>query len=86
MKKLYLYNNEFAFINHTLKGDVVFHVPCHMTKCEIKNYIETIYLVKVSSVRTILMSGKRKRNKHSFYQKKKYKRAILSIFKENVSI
>ncbi len=51
------------------EGTLVFEVACDATKTEVKQAVETLFKVKVSTIRTATMPGKeRRRGKFSGYR------------------
>ena len=83
MKRSYLLNS--IFISKPLKRNndsankIMFKVESYMTKHEIKHILEHLYKLRVQSINTILMPGKKKRSKYSFYRTSKFKKAIVTL-------
>ncbi len=61
----------------------VFQVDCNATKSQIKAAIEKIFSVKVKSVNTIKIQGKIKRFRGILGKKNDYKKAIVTLMKDN---
>ena len=67
-------------------GNVVsFMVAKDANKCEIKKSVESIFKVKVDTVRTINVAGKRKRTGSVFGKRSNWKKAYVAL-KEGESI
>jgi large subunit ribosomal protein L23 len=59
---------EKALTSREVEGSLVFEVAVNATKTEVKQAVETLFNVKVASIRTISVVGKeRKRGKFSGY-------------------
>lgn len=59
---------EKALISREAEGSLVFEVATHATKTEVKQAVQSLFNVKVASVRTISVVGKeRKRGKFAGY-------------------
>ena len=61
------------------QGKYIFHVSSRANKIEIKKAIEEIYSVKVASVNTFIMPGKRKRVRQDFGHTTNWKKAIVTL-------
>ncbi|MCK5580604.1 MAG: 50S ribosomal protein L23 [Candidatus Omnitrophica bacterium] len=57
----------------------LFHVASSANKIEIKKAIEEIYKVKVASVNTITVPGKRKRVRQEFGHTTAWKKAVVTL-------
>ena len=57
--------------------------PSHhnLLQFEIKQYLERIYGLEVSKVRTLNVEGRKKRNKFGFFRRPDYKRAHVTFKK-----
>ena len=62
---------------------VVFKVDLSANKKEIKNAVETLFKVDVIKVSTLVVKGKRKRNRFGIYKKSDYKKAFVSISEDS---
>lgn len=60
-------------------GKVVFAVDRHADKIAIKNAVEKLFDVKVTSVHTMVFRGKDKRVGKSMGRRKNWKKAIVSL-------
>ena len=60
-------------------NQVIFKVKPDATKTEIKNAIETLFKVKVKSVNTIVVKGKRKAARGKIYTRSDIKKAIVTL-------
>jgi large subunit ribosomal protein L23 len=60
----------------------VFKVDVHATKAEVKKSIEAIFKVTVTKVNTLNMSGKLKRFRGITARRVDYKKAVVSIAKD----
>jgi large subunit ribosomal protein L23 len=56
-----------------------FLVALHANKTQIKQAVESVFGVKVTSVNTINRQGKRKRTKYGFGKRQNTRRAIVSL-------
>jgi large subunit ribosomal protein L23 len=56
-----------------------FLVALHANKTQIKQAVESVFGVKVTSVNTINRQGKRKRTKYGFGKRQDTRRAIVSL-------
>ncbi len=56
-----------------------FEVDLAANKTQIKNAIETIYDVKVKGVRTMNMSGKKRRVRYRIGRKPRWKKALVTL-------
>ena len=83
MKRSYLLNNTFIFkplVRNKLNlNQVMFKVSASMTKHEIKYILENLYNLKIKSINTILVQGKRKRSRYSLYRAPRFKKAIITL-------
>ncbi|MCK5214898.1 MAG: 50S ribosomal protein L23 [Candidatus Omnitrophica bacterium] len=61
------------------KGKYIFQVAMDSNKIEIKSAIEEIYNVKVKSVNTFIMPGKRKRVRREYGHTSDWKKAIVTL-------
>ena len=66
-------------------GQVVFKVPTHATKGEIRRAVETLFSVKVSAVRTANFLGKKKRTGRIVGTKSNWKKAYVTLADGQVS-
>lgn len=48
-------------------------------KFEIRQYLEQVYGLSVSKVRTLNVEGRKKRSKHGFYRRPDYKKAYVTL-------
>ena len=60
-----------------------FEVDFSANKIQIKNAIEKLFSVKVSSVRTMIRKGKKRRTKNIIGMTKMKKRAIVTLEQDN---
>jgi large subunit ribosomal protein L23 len=60
-------------------NQVVFRVPPHATKHEIRRAVETLFEVKVSAVRTANFLGKTKRTGKTMGKKPAWKKAYITL-------
>jgi len=60
-------------------GQVIFKVPTHATKGEIRRAVETLFSVKVSAVRTANFLGKKKRTGKIMGSKPGWKKAYVTL-------
>ena len=60
-------------------GQVVFKVPTHATKYEIRRAVEKLFDVKVSAVRTASFLGKKKRPGRILGTKPAWKKAYVTL-------
>ncbi|MDH3975973.1 MAG: 50S ribosomal protein L23 [Deltaproteobacteria bacterium] len=61
-------------------GNVVsFVVDRDANKCEIKKSVETVFKVKVDSVRTVQVAGKRKRSRSVMGKRSNWKKAYVAL-------
>lgn len=58
---------------------IVFKVLPDANKCEIKNAVEKIFDVKVASVRTLNVQGKKRRSAHGFGVRSDWKKAYVTL-------
>jgi large subunit ribosomal protein L23 len=56
-----------------------FQVPVDANKIEIGKAVEELFNVRVDSVRTVLMKGKRKRNRFRMGKRPNWKKAIVKL-------
>lgn len=68
------------------EGKYTFEVDPRSNKTEIKNAIETIFDVKVSSVNTANRQGKSRRTKFGLGKRKDTKRAIVTLREGTIDI
>ena len=68
------------------EGKYTFLVDPRSNKTEIKLAVEKIFSVKVDSINTINRTGKRKRTKFGWGQRKDTKRAIVSLREGSIDI
>jgi len=61
----------------------LFEVAMKANKLEIKKAVEEIYKVKVESVNTMVMRGKKKRVRHQEGLTPNWKKAVVSLAKDN---
>lgn len=61
------------------RGKYIFQVNRGANKIEIKKAVEEIYKVKVASVNTTLMPGKRKRVRQEFGYTPDWKKAVVTL-------
>lgn len=61
------------------QGKYIFQVTRNANKIEIKKAVEQIYNVKVASVNTTLIPGKRKRVRQEFGHTPEWKKAIVTL-------
>jgi len=66
----------------TTKGQIVFLVEPQATKPQLKKAIESLYDVKVKAINTIFQKGKRKRFRRVWGRRKNYKKAIITLEKD----
>ena len=66
-------------------GQVVFKVPPHATKGEIRRAVEALFSVKVSAVRTANFLGKHKRTGRIMGTKPAWKKAYVTLADGQVS-
>ena len=64
-------------------NQVVFKVELDANKREIKQAVEKLFKVEVVKVTTLIVKGKRKRNRFGIYKKSNYKKAFVSISKDS---
>ena len=64
-------------------NQVVFKVDLDANKREIKKAIEKLFKVEVIKVTTLIVKGKRKRNRFGIYKKSNYKKAFVSLSKDS---
>ncbi|AHC73383.1 Ribosomal protein L23 [Candidatus Endolissoclinum faulkneri L5] len=62
-------------------GQVTFEVPVKSAKPEIKQAVEDLFNVKVSSINTLLIKGKIKRYRGRLGRRSNYKKAIIILAK-----
>lgn len=62
----------------------LFEVDRGATKIEIRNAVEKIFKVKVEDVRTISVSGKKKRMGRIIGRKRNWKKAVITLAPGNV--
>ena len=62
-------------------NQVVFKVELDANKREIKQAVEKLFKVEVVKVTTLIVKGKRKRNRFGIYKKSNYKKAFVSLRK-----
>ena len=54
-------------------------VPTSLGKIDIRNYLESVYDIRISKVNTMVVSGKWKRSRFgTWYQRPDYKKAIVT--------
>ena len=68
------------------EGKYTFEVDPRSNKTEIKNAVEKIFDVKVTSVNTLNRQGKRKRTRAGFGQRASSKRAIVTLREGTIDI
>lgn len=61
------------------QGKYLFHVALKANKIQIKKAVEEIYNVKVKSVRTVIVPGKRKRVRQEFGHTSSWKKALVTL-------
>ena len=66
----------------TEKGQVVFLVAPQATKPRIKQAVESLFNVKVKAVNTITQKGKRKKFRGIWGRRANYKKAIITLEKD----
>jgi large subunit ribosomal protein L23 len=66
-------------------GQVVFRVPVHVSKYEIRRAVEKLFDVKVSAVRTANFLGKKKRTGKIIGTKSSWKKAYVTLADGQVS-
>lgn len=85
MKRSYLLNHVFisklSKRNKDNLNQITFKVASSMTKHEIKHILVHLYSLKIKSINTMLMAGKKKRSKYSFYRTPRFKKAIVTLEK-----
>ena len=64
-------------------NQVVFKVELDANKREIKQAVEKLFKVEVVKVTTLIVKGKRKRNRFGIYKKSDYKKAFVSLSKDS---
>lgn len=64
-------------------NQVVFKVELDANKREIKQAVEKLFKVEVIKVTTLIVKGKRKRNRFGIYKKSNYKKAFVSLSKDS---
>ena len=64
-------------------NQVVFKVELNANKREIKQAVEKLFKVEVVKVTTLIVKGKRKRNRFGIYKKSNYKKAFVSLSKDS---
>lgn len=64
-------------------GQVTFRVPLTATKTEVKAAVEALFGVKVKSVNTIRVGGKKKRFRNTIGVRSDYKKAIVTLAEGN---
>ena len=64
-------------------NQVVFKVELDANKREIKKAVEKLFKVEVIKVTTLIVKGKRKRNRFGIYKKSNYKKAFVSLSKDS---
>ena len=64
-------------------NQVVFKVDLDANKREIKQAVEKLFKVEVVKVTTLIVKGKRKRNRFGIYKKSNYKKAFVSLSKDS---
>ena len=64
-------------------NQVVFKVELDANKREIKQAVEKLFKVEVVKVTTLIVKGKRKRNRFGIYKKSNYKKAFVSLSKDS---
>ena len=72
--------------NGSEHSQVTFRVASDATKPEIKQAIEHIFKVKVSSVNTLNRTGKEKKTKYGIGKRKDTKRAIITLKSGTIDI
>jgi len=60
-------------------NDFTFEVATDANKIEIRQAVETLFTVKVKSVRTAIIRGQYKRTKRGYGQKPNWKKAIVTL-------
>ncbi|WP_443095975.1 50S ribosomal protein L23 [Rothia koreensis] len=68
------------------EGKYTFEVDTRSNKLEIKDAVERIFGVKVSTVNTINRAGKRKRTRFGWGSRKSTKRAIVTLSEGSIDI
>lgn len=71
--------SEKAAIVADASNQYVFRVAANASKLEIKNSVEKLFKVKVSSVNTLKVKGKAKRNKFGLTTKSTWKKAYVRL-------
>ena len=61
------------------KNDYAFEVSHDANKVEIRQAVETLFNVKVKSVRTAVVRGKFRRTRHGLGQRPNWKKAIVTL-------
>jgi large subunit ribosomal protein L23 len=78
-----LHNLVFRMILSTGKNlgpnEFAFEVPQTMNKPQIRNYLESLYNVRVTSVDTAVIRGKVKRGNYGLYKRSDYKKAYVTV-------
>lgn len=64
-------------------NQVVFKVELDANKRQIKQAVEKLFKVEVVKVTTLIVKGKRKRNRFGIYKKSNYKKAFVSLSKDS---
>ena len=64
-------------------NQVVFKVELDANKREIKQAVEKLFKVEGVKVTTLIVKGKRKRNRFGIYKKSNYKKAFVSLSKDS---
>ncbi len=60
-------------------NEFVFEVPQEMNKPQIKNYLESMYSVRVTAVDTAIIRGKIKRSLTGMFKRSDYKKAYVTV-------
>ena len=64
----------------------IFEVDINSNKPEIKKAIEAIFQVKISEIKTMIMSGKPKRTKFQVSHRSNWKKALVTIKEGRIDI
>ncbi|VFP78321.1 50S ribosomal protein L23 [Buchnera aphidicola (Cinara cuneomaculata)] len=65
--------------NMQKNNTVVIKVLKNSTKCEIKSAIEKIFNIKVYKINTLIVKGKRKRQKNKIFKRSDWKKAYIVL-------
>ena len=78
-----LHNAVFKMVltsgKNLLPNEFIFHVPREFSKPMIKNYLESLYDVRVKMVHTVNMRGKIKKGLAGEYKRRDVKKAYVTI-------